>query len=1046
MTTPTIPASEPKHATEFFFRRLADPPELFGYPLDFDPMWWLLFAGLAFIGIVAWVVWMYSRDAKAVGGWAVFLAAVRLLACACFIVVWLLPALREVEYTEQHSRVLVLFDVSSSVTEHSDDPPSDSPGQIRRTRAEVLFERISPDYTPLTTSELNEEIKKADYRGLTEEEALKKARQRYHLIEGLAANNPTFCYRFGERLDVTPWVVTDRQPVSAREWLHKLQPAGRPTVADPVPLDIVLEYDKAAKLLAQLREQENLEGPARERRQRDILENLEKALAEQQQVNERLLNRTNLGAAMLDLLRKESGNLVQALVIVSDGRNNAGASQDITEAINLAKKSKIPIFTVGIGQHRETLNLRLADVLAPGRTQPEDEWPARVVVEGENLPKGQEVNVTLTIQTEGLQKQELTQRVALAETTSRLSSGAAEFRVDLAKLFQLNPKNDVDRERLIGAWQVRARVEPIKGERTRSDNVTEEPATVRGEDRKLSVLLATSGSGRDFTFLRTLLVREKEKFDLTIYHQGALPGTILDVEPNRLLDQFPSALRDRDADPKNLGNYDVVIAFDLDWRRVPVETQQLLSKWVTDFAGGLVVVAGQIHTFNLARDKESAPVRALLPVVLDDTVGSIWFIDRPSKEPWALNWDPAAQTMPFLDITDVGDKAKVLEGWEEFFEVVRTPMTGYADIPARRGFYSFFPIKDVKGSATILARFSDPDNRFTMQHGPRRGERQPYMVIHTAGKGPVFYLGSAETWRLREHSEKAHERFWTKLIRHMGKGDQTRGSRRGLLVVGSRYVEGDTVEVEAQIYDAEMKPFIPEQGVKILLTVTPPEGTADAPKEWTEGLEMRPVSGRPGWFAARFPVKRAGKYTVEVKIPGSIEKLASGFRVERTDPERDLTRPDYALLHRIASEVRSLDEAKRKLPGLMDTLARNRQAVKAQAKDAPPGSIVLTEENEVDRLFFQLDDMHMIGWCVDPNVVPFRTEGKVIDLWDKGWSVFWHWDDPERAAPPPAETWAELFYADNLWAMLTGGLPWVLVLVVLLLSVEWLTRKFLRLA
>ena len=66
-------------------------------------------------------------------------------------------------------------------------------------------------------------------------------------------------------------------------------------------------------------------------------------------------------------------------------------------------------------------------------------------------------------------------------------------------------------------------------------------------------------------------------------------------------------------------------------------------------------------------------------------------------------------------------------------------------------------------------------------------------------------------------------------------------------------------------------------------------------------------------------MRRAGKYGLELKFPGSNEKLAAKFRVETTDPERDDTKPNFALLHRLASD--SKDRRTR----------RNRLRIKAAA-------------------------------------------------------------------------------------------------------------------
>jgi hypothetical protein len=1015
-----------RSGNEFLWRRLSETPELFGEPLDISPLLWYPVGWLVLLGAFFLVFFFYVREVRSIGWlWAGFLALLRSAVVLSFFLIWLLPATRMVEWSEQRSRVLLGFDVSASV-QSSDEAPDEMPGQVRRTRQELVLDFLAQRPSASATERLVSRSRSPS------DPTAPAPPTTANFLQALTRNNPLYCYRFGEQLDPTPWVVarTAETPEAAEtagnplpsltfaDWSRKLRPNQRGSLAEPLSPELVAELVQAGKRAEALESAAAATGEERSKEAAAVAADIERALQEQQRLRERLLNRTNPGASLLELLRKESGNMVQGVILFSDGRKTAGSDQELADALKEARRAKIPVFTVGVGDYREILNLRLVDVLAPGRVQPEDEFPVRVAVEGENTPQQQEVKVVLKIEKPGLPPERMEQQIALAGTSARLASGAAEFRVT-------NP------DKLKGDWKLIAHVEPLKGERTRGDNVSEEPRIVKVEDRKLAVLLMTSTPSREYQFLRNLIVREGDKFDLTIWLQGAAPGAVQDIDPKKMLDQFPTDLRDRDEDPMNLGKYDVVVAIDPDWRQVPwpsketqgkATPQENLKRWVEDFAGGLVLVAGQVHTFDLARDKDLGLIRDLYPVVLDESASSFQVMDRPSKEPWAVNWGPTAPQQPYLDLTDSGDRTKVLEGWEEFFEVPRDPETNQAETPAKRGFHVFFPLRDAKPAATVLARFSDPDRRYLT---PQSHSRQPFFVTQTVGKGPVFYIGSGETYRLRQFSEKYHERFWTKLLRQIGKGDQSRGSRRGLLVVGSRYVEGDTVEVEAQLFDAEMKPLKVDDKTPVRLKVQSLDGLTDLPRDWTDGLPLKADTARPGWYQVRFPVRRSGRYALEVKVPGSIEVLTGKLRVESIDPERDDTRPNFALLHRIASETKEiqlLDERRR--PAFQQALAAAKERVFNQVRSGAISAKELTPENESERLFFDLDTAGWIAECLRETVVPYRTEGKVTDLWDKGWTVFANLEHPDQATGP----------------------PWALILIVVLLSGEWLTRKLIKLA
>src|SRR5262249_41070857 len=135
-----------------------------------------------------------------------------------------------------------------------------------------------------------------------------------------------------------------------------------------------------------------------------------------------------------------------------------------------------------------------------------------------------------------------------------------------------------------------------------------------------------------------------------------------------------------------------------------------------------------------------------------------------------------------------------LAGWEDFF-------TGKEKTqgPLRRGMYTFYPVDSVKPSATVVATFGDPRAHL------RDGREQPWLVTMPYGSRRGGYLGSGETWRLRNLREIYHERFWTKLARYAGSGTLTRLTNRGVLVMGREFTAGQLVRLEAQLFGRDLK-------------------------------------------------------------------------------------------------------------------------------------------------------------------------------------------------------------------------------------------------
>ena len=78
--------------------------------------------------------------------------------------------------------------------------------------------------------------------------------------------------------------------------------------------------------------------------------------------------------------------------------------------------------------------------------------------------------------------------------------------------------------------------------------------------------------------------------------------------------------------------------------------------------------------------------------------------------------------------------------------------------------------------------------------------QMPYLLTTDPNSGRrVVWIGSGETWRLRQHREAYHERFWTKLARYAGARNQGRLNRRVALNMGRVYTANRPVDVEVKV-------------------------------------------------------------------------------------------------------------------------------------------------------------------------------------------------------------------------------------------------------
>jgi hypothetical protein len=639
-----------------------------------------------------------------------------------------------------------------------------------------------------------------------------------------------------------------------------------------------------------------------------------------------------------------------------------------------------------------------------------------------------------------------------------------------------------------GEWKFVPRVARDPAEGGGDPFHTRDPLVVRVEDKPLRVLLLASAPTRDYQFVRTMLVREfdKHRLDLAIYLQplpnqaGVGPrqrrtGIVQDVPDERLLRHFPDKFAK--IDPKknmkpeeekqalgealyNLANYDVIVAFDPDWSDDTIKTDNL-ERWVTTQGGGLIVVAGPINTLELARDymkvkdhvqkseekatftKKDAngnfinplgryvPILDMYPVVLKD---SRLEKDRNTAEPAGLKFLNEAE-MDYLKLDEENAKSPMTNAWAEFFGrgKGKDGTTGTGKVT--RGFYGYYPVAKAKDSALTVAKFVDDSSE--------KKTEAPYLVVlPDYGTGRVIWLGSGETWRLRQFKEVWHERLWTKMVRYAGAHSLgTSATRRIIPEVGNRFPSGSKIKVIAKLLGKDLKPMEPNQG-SAKVVVRPPAGAPPMEPEYQMkpeqiGVKETDDSGEKkssGRFYAEFPAEFPGKYSIDILLDNE-PPSTHVIDVYQEDPETQDTSPDWAAAYSLASDaddvlarIEDRSKAAKLEEQLKDTLTHYKDAP-AKTSDKPATGDKEKEKGDKEkkkseklRLVFTLDNFSSIPDCMLKNENTQHNRGKVEDMWDDGVTIH----TPESGKP---------------WKI-----SYILMAVVGLLAVEWLTRKLLRLA
>ena len=134
-------------------------------------------------------------------------------------------------------------------------------------------------------------------------------------------------------------------------------------------------------------------------------------------------------------------------------------------------------------------------------------------------------------------------------------------------------------------------------------------------------------------------------------------------------------------------------------------------------------MAGPIHTAKWVRSTEHAKLKDLYPVVFQPRLTLLDDGQFGGEMPWPLAFERAGREAKFLWLAPTAEESEA--AWDSF-----------------PGVYGYYAVKGEKPGATVYARFSDPEAGLGSQ-------RPVYMASQFYGAGQVFYIGSAEMWRLR---------------------------------------------------------------------------------------------------------------------------------------------------------------------------------------------------------------------------------------------------------------------------------------------------------
>ncbi len=567
---------------------------------------------------------------------------------------------------------------------------------------------------------------------------------------------------------------------------------------------------------------------------------------------------TRLGESLIDLIRQTGGKSLSGIVVLSDGGANAGV--DPQSAVELARSSKVRLVTVGVGSIQQAVNLQVAGIQAPSDVHVGDAFEFTTFVQSQGF-KGRRAVVELLSKPEDVQGEPT---LLESREVDLLDDG-----VPVKVTFERTPTES-------GKFEYFVRTKPTARANELSVADNERRKAINVVDRKTKVLLVAGGPMRDYHFVRNMLFRHSA-IDIDLWLQSSDASGAVSQESDKLLLGFPDT-------KEKLFEYDVLLGFDPDWRRLKPEQIDLLHEWIYSQSAGMFLVAGDVHSPETASAKELAKIRDLYPVVLNSLI-----LDAPNDsrtaQAWPLEFTREGREAGFLQVTD--DPVTSAEVWKSF-----------------GGFYGCYPTNGAKAGATVYCHYSDPRNQSSFG--------QPILLASQYyGGGRVLYLGSAELWRLRAVDEDHYDRFWTKAIREVGQARLKRGNTRGsLLLERNQYVLGQTVRVRAQVLDPQFNPVTDDS---VSLDVFDPDGRPLIPS-----LKLQHDSNRAGQHVGSFRVGKPGTWRVELPISQSNDRVIEKLDVVLPNLETDNARQNSQLLRLMAEETGggyfSLAEAETEVP------------------------------------------------------------------------------------------------------------------------------------
>jgi uncharacterized membrane protein len=512
--------------------------------------------------------------------------------------------------------------------------------------------------------------------------------------------------------------------------------------------------------------------------------------------------RTHIGDAM-DLLRSSAAAAgLDALILVSDGRNNGGLPPD--EVAESYRTNDVPIYSIGVGDPNPPHNVRIIGPPGPQEALRREEIAFEVTVSSEGMA-GRSVPVTLYGAREG------EPYVPLATATTILAEDGVPTKVRLYHAFE-----DA------GDYSLRFETPTFPEETSQEDN--RDTRFLRVNDQKIRVLYLENVPRWEYRYVWRAL----DRVDPSIEFQAYLFDAAHDF-PQESSEELQS-LRDIPKTREALQQYHVILLGDVPPEKLGA-TEEQRNEWLKLLVEFVELGGGAGFMFGpqaMPERYRGTPLEDLLPVVLEDPL----VLNR-------LDLDRTAEFMPQLESPqhphDIALLMRDPQGNADRWQNKLAPLKYY------------YPVQKAKAGAEVV--LVHPTDR--TQYGPR-----PIAVATEYPRGRTFFIATDETWRWRKpYGERYQDNFWRNAVRYLAAGRLRRRDDRVELRVDKVIVEaGEQVGVHLDVRDDE---FQPSQAEEFAVFLRRPEGQP-------ERRMLRATPGDPGSYQGSFTMDQPGSVSILV--------------------------------------------------------------------------------------------------------------------------------------------------------------------------------------